>query len=137
MPGGASIESVMANNPQLLVVDDDGLLAKSLTDMLIGRGYRVETARTGSDGLAMALQKRPALMILDYQLPGQDGLEVLRQLRDSEHGKDIEVIFATNTYDTAVINQALGMGVHDYILKSDTSLEQIAELVGKYVSPQP
>ncbi len=127
----------MAEKPKILVIDDDGLLLKSLSDMLDKKGYHVDTAGDGETGLKLALDKKPALIILDYQMPGMDGLTMLQQLRQSDGTQSIEVIFATNTYDTSVINTALSLGVHDYILKSDSSLEQIAELVNQYVPPSP
>ncbi|HAC55862.1 TPA: hypothetical protein DCF80_00025 [Candidatus Saccharibacteria bacterium] len=127
----------MAEKPKILVIDDDGLLLKSLSDMLDKKGYDVDTAGDGETGLKLALDKKPALIILDYQMPGMDGLTMLQQLRQSDSTQSIEVIFATNTYDTSVINTALSLGVHDYILKSDSSLEQIAELVNQYVPPSP
>lgn len=127
----------MAEKSKILVIDDDGLLLKSLSDMLDKKGYDVDTAGDGETGLKLALDKKPALIILDYQMPGMDGLTMLQQLRQSDGAQSIEVIFATNTYDTSVINTALSLGVHDYILKSDSSLEQIAELVNQYVPPSP
>jgi len=127
----------MAEKPTILVIDDDGLLLKSLSGMLSTKGYHVETASDGQTGLSLAVDKKPALIILDYQMPGMDGLELLQQLRQNEAAQSIEVIFATNTYDTSVINNALSLGVHDYILKSDSSLEQIADLVNQYVPASP
>lgn len=116
----------------VLVIDDDALLVQSLTDRLTDEGYNIETAKNGRDGLADALEYKPNLIILDYQMPDMNGLEVLKALRQDEWGKKVEVIFATNTYDMAVINEALSLGVHDYILKADTSLDQITDLVTRY-----
>ena len=116
----------------VLVIDDDALLVQSLVDRLTDEGYNLETAKNGQDGLADALEYKPNLIILDYQMPDMNGLEVLKALRQDEWGKKVEVIFATNTYDMGVINEALSLGVHDDILKADTSLDQIADLVAKY-----
>lgn len=127
----------MTHTPLILVVDDDGLLQKALADMLLKRGYAVATANNGEEGLKLALEKQPALILLDYQMPILDGMQTLERIRADERGKKIEVVFSTNTYDTTVINRALALGVHDYILKSDSSLEQIADLVGKYAPIQP
>lgn len=121
------------DTPTVLVIDDDKLLLQSLATRLKHEGYNVETAENGNDGLTYALEHKPGIIILDYQLPDIDGLEVLKSLRADEWGKRVEVIFATNTYDMAVINAALSLDVHDYVLKADTSLDQITELVRKYV----
>ena len=123
----------MSDTPTILVIDDDKLLAGSIAERLREEGYNVEVAENGATGLSLALEHKPRLIILDYQLPDIDGLEVLKQLRADERGKKVEVIFATNTYDMSVVNTALSQDVHDYVLKADTSLDQIAELVRKYV----
>lgn len=123
----------MSTIPTILVIDDDKLLAGSIADRLKEEGYGVEVAGDGTTGLKFALEHAPRLIILDYQLPDINGLQVLEQLRADERGKKIEVIFATNTYDMSVVNAALSKDVHDYVLKADTSLDQIAELVRKYV----
>lgn len=123
----------MSDIPTVLVIDDDKLLAGSISARLQEDGYNVEVAENGTTGLSFALEHKPRLIILDYQLPDIDGLEVLKELRADERGKKVEVIFATNTYDMGVVNAALSQDVHDYVLKADTSLDQIAELVRKYV----
>ena len=123
--------------PDILVVDDDDLLRKSLSDSLAEAGYRVIDAAGGQAGLTAALEHHPKLIILDYQMPDMNGTEVLEELRKDEWGKSVEVVIATNIYDVAVVNSVLQQNVHDYVLKADVSLEQIVELAKKYVTPQP
>jgi CheY-like chemotaxis protein len=125
----------MSTQNTILVIDDDALLLRSLADTLTKAGYAVLTASTGNEGLNLALSKKPNLIVLDYQMADMDGLELLKQLRTDEWGSKVEVIFATNTYDMAVINTALGYGVHDYVLKADISLDQITDLVKAYIPP--
>ncbi len=121
------------NKPTILVIDDEPLLGRALSERLTEEGYDVKTASGGQEGLALALELQPQLTFLDYKMPDMDGLSVLKALRADERGQKLEVAFATNTYDTVVINEALSLGVHDYILKADISLDLIAELARKYV----
>ena len=121
------------NKPIILVIDDDPTLGRALSERLIEEGYDVRTAQNGHEGLTLALELQPSLTFLDYKMPDIDGLQVLKALRADERGQKLEVAFATNTYDTIVINEALSLGVHDYILKADISLDLIAELARKYV----
>jgi CheY-like chemotaxis protein len=124
------------NSVDVLVVDDDDLLRRSLADSLKKAGFSVMDAHDGNQGLAAALEHHPKLILLDYQMPGKNGVEVLEALRADDWGKSVEVIFATNMYDMNIINSALQHGVHDYILKADVSLDQIVSLARKYVTPK-
>lgn len=118
----------------VLVVDDDNLLRRSLVDKLTDAGFRTAEAADGKTGLKIALETRPQVILLDQQMPDQTGIETLIQLRQNDDwGKNVEVIFATNLYEPRVINDAIEHGVHDYILKADVTLEQIVELVKKYI----
>ena len=65
----------------VLVVDDEALIRKSLSKVLRAKGYAVETASTGEEGLEKAAAVRPQVMILDMRLPDTDGLSVLRRVR--------------------------------------------------------
>jgi len=116
----------------VLVIDDDKLLLDSLSSALKDAGYDVFVATNGEEGIKLALEHKPGLTILDFQMPGLNGLEALKKLREDEWGKNASIIFATNTYDIDLINDVMANGVGEYILKSDTSLEQIVELVSRH-----
>ncbi len=98
----------------ILIVDDDALLRRSLAFSLERSGFRISTAATAEDALAMARQERPDLVLLDIGLPGMDGLDALRSFR--EH-LDVPVIFLTAR--RRELDQALGLelGADDYVTK--------------------
>ncbi len=98
----------------ILLVDDDALLSRSLTFGLEQAGYHVSTETTGEEALALALRDPPDLILLDIGLPGMDGLEMLRRLR--EH-LSTPVIFLTAR--RRELDQVLGLesGADDYITK--------------------
>jgi DNA-binding response OmpR family regulator len=75
---------------QILLVDDDPLLCRSLSYSLKQAGYEVQTAGTAEDGLAQARRDLPDLVLLDIGLPGMDGLAALREFRALA---DMPVIF--------------------------------------------
>ena len=68
----------------ILVVEDNPLNLKLLRDVLTHAGYRVVEATTGEDGVRLATELAPDLVLMDLQLPGIDGAEALRRLRASE-----------------------------------------------------
>ncbi len=98
----------------ILLVDDDALLRRSLAFNLEQAGYRVSTAASAEDALALAQRDRPDLVLLDIGLPGMDGLDALRHL-DAQVG--VPVIFLTAR--RRELDEVLGLelGADDYISK--------------------
>lgn len=92
-------------------------------------------ALTGEDGLKIALFTHPDMILLDIVLPGMDGVEVLRKLRADPWGKDAKVIIITNLSDTIKEQQARGIGVLDYLIKSNLSLKMLADTIDSYLQP--
>lgn len=66
---------------RILVIDDDPAITSVLKRSLAYEGFAVDTAPSGAEGLAIARERYPDLVILDIMMPGLDGLEVLRRLR--------------------------------------------------------
>jgi DNA-binding response OmpR family regulator len=98
----------------ILLVDDDSLLRRSLAFNLTQADYRVSTAASAEDALAMARQDPIDLVLLDIGLPGMDGLEALRQFREQLR---VPVIFLTAR--RRELDQVLGLelGADDYVIK--------------------
>jgi DNA-binding response OmpR family regulator len=98
----------------ILIVDDDALLRRSLAFNLEKAGYRVSAAATAEDALAQARLDPPDLVLLDIGLPGMDGLDALRNLRQQI---DVPVIFVTAR--RRELDQVLGLelGADDYVTK--------------------
>ena len=71
----------MSDGHRILVVEDNELNLKLVRDVLSYAGYEVIEARTGEQGVALAAECRPDLVLMDLQLPGIDGIEAMRQLR--------------------------------------------------------
>ncbi len=80
---------------QILVVEDNERNLKLLRDVLQFAGYDVVEARSGEQGVALAQERRPDLVLMDLQLPHMDGTEALRLLRDSPLTRDVPVVAVT------------------------------------------
>ncbi len=124
-----------AGKPTVLIIDDDETIGAAMSRALSLAGYEVATTTTGKTGLEQAFATHPDLLILDYTIPGTDGLQVLDKLRADMWGHGAKVIFASNLYDVGVVNEAMRLGVTDYVMKTDLSIDQFVALVGKYVKP--
>jgi DNA-binding response OmpR family regulator len=99
---------------RILLVDDDALLRRSLAFNLERNHFEVQTAASGEDALEVARQSRPDLVILDIGLPGMDGLETLRVLRD-ERGLPVILLTARRRELDEVLG--LELGADDYVTK--------------------
>ncbi len=111
--------------PLVLVVDDEPQIRRLLTVTLEANGYRVLPAFTGNEGLALAAQHRPALVILDIGLPDLSGQEVLRRLRE---WSNVPVVILSALGDEKGKVAALDAGADDYVTKPFNTDELLARL---------
>ena len=117
-------DAKQARKTVLIVEDEDNLLAP-LTYNLEREGYRVVTATDGGEGLELAREESPSLVILDIMLPTMDGIQVCRVLR-SESGVPILMLTAKGEELDKVLG--LEMGADDYITKPFSMRELIARV---------
>jgi DNA-binding response OmpR family regulator len=110
--GHAGWEAIM---PRILVVDDEPDSTALLKEFLSTKGYEVITASSGEAALRKAKEERPHLILLDVRMPGMSGLDVLRQIRESD--KEVGIIMVTSLTEEETGRQALEMGAFDYIVK--------------------
>lgn len=102
---------------RILVVDDDETVRLLLQKQLEGAGYAVLAAVDGSEGLRLALEARPDMVVTDLVMPGQDGFALIRALREADFGRSIYVIVLTMLDDEPNLTRALGLGADDYVGK--------------------
>lgn len=103
---------------RVLVIDDDVTLTSVLKRGLSYEGFTVDTATTGPQGLSIARDHAPDLVILDVMLPGIDGFEVLRRLRSAD--EDVPVLMLTARDAPADQVKGLEAGADDYVAKPFT-----------------
>ena len=105
----------MSNLGKILVVDDDEAIRRSLEKILRYEGYEVVPAANGSQGLNLALQESPDLILLDIKMPRMDGMEVLAALFDQ--GTHAPVIMISGHGNIATAVEATRLGAFDFIEK--------------------
>jgi len=111
---------------RVLVVDDEVNIAELVSMALRYEGWRVETAHTGSQAVAVAMKYHPDAVVLDMMLPDFDGLEVLRRMRASD--PDVPVVFLTARDSVEDRVGGLTAGGDDYVTKPFSLEEVVARL---------
>ena len=114
----------------ILVVDDDVRILKMLKVHL--QDYDVATAISGKLALKFLETKTTDLILLDYEMPGEKGPEVLKKLRDNDKTKDIPVIFLTGVAEKDKIEEVLLMQPQGYLLKP-INRTKLLETIEKFV----
>ena len=100
---------------KILVIDDDASLRRVLEYNLQEAGYQVLTAASGEEGLVLFAEEAPGLVITDMKMPGMDGMQVLKAVKERAPDALVIIITAFGTVDLAV--EAMKFGAYDYITK--------------------
>jgi len=113
---------------RILIVEDEQSIAELVSEALKRYGFRVENAFDGDTGLDMIETTLPDLVILDLMLPGLDGWEICRRMRENETTADIPVMMLTARRDERDVVAGLELGADDYMRKP-FSLSELAARV--------
>jgi two-component system, NtrC family, response regulator AtoC len=116
----------MPDRREILLVDDDKDVLDLLSDLLTESSYAVRRATSGERALASVEKSRPDLVIMDVQLPDQDGVSVLRTLKRLHPELEVIVMTAFGGSSTAI--QAIGDGAYDYVTKPFETDDLLATL---------
>jgi two-component system response regulator (stage 0 sporulation protein F) len=100
---------------RLLIVDDETPVREVLSEYFGDQGYAVQTAADGNEALAAIGRQRPDVVLADIRMPGMDGVELLRRLRDLDSG--LAVIMVTAVEDLDLVRETLRIGAFDYVAK--------------------
>jgi two-component system, OmpR family, alkaline phosphatase synthesis response regulator PhoP len=111
---------------RILLVEDEPGLSMTLADLLAAEGYAVESAADGPTGLSKATNGQFDLIVLDIMLPGKNGLEVCRELR--QQGKDVAILMLTAKTQLTDRVVGLKLGADDYVTKPFEPAELLARI---------
>jgi two-component system, OmpR family, response regulator ResD len=119
---------LMDTRGSILVVDDEPTIADVVSRYLERAGYSARVASDGAGALRSAGEERPDLVVLDLMLPGMDGLEVMRRLREFGEGPRVSVILLTAKGEHADRIAGLRLGADDYVVKPFSPAELVARV---------
>jgi len=124
----SSRQTVM--NQRILVVEDEEALALGIRDALLHTGYEVDVAHDGTSALEILGQHKFDLVVLDIMLPGMSGLDVLRKLRETQHG--VRVVVLTALADESDVVRGFELGADDYMAKPFSPRELVARVHAQF-----
>ncbi len=112
----------------ILIIDDQAVARETIRGLLSREPYTLHFATNGVDGLAQALARQPDVVLSDVMMPGMDGFEVCRRLRDTPGLAEVPVLLVTSLDDRDSRLQGLRAGADDFITKPYDSLELLTRL---------
>lgn len=126
--------STAAMHPkEVLVVDDDPMLVKTLRAYLLRAGYRVEVAKHGLEALQRVKQHKPDIILLDVLMPLLDGFKVARMLKFDKNTKDIPIIVITSRATENERNLGARVGADEYLTKP-YKISHVLQVVARYLN---
>ena len=111
---------------RILIVEDDAALMLGLTSVIGDEGYEPHAARTGPEGLRLAKELRPDLIVLDIMLPGMSGFEICKRVRDERIPTKVLMLTAKDEEDDKIFGFELG--ADDYLTKPFSLRELLARI---------
>lgn len=121
---------------KILIVEDDPLIVKIYTTRLKADGYDVLSAENGEEGIKIAEESFPDLIILDVMMPRVDGFAVLERLRKNPSFKDTPILMYSNLNNEEEIERAIKMGVTEFLVKANLSPTQMVLKMKQYADKQ-
>lgn len=113
----------------VLVIEDSPYLAESIVDMLDIKGYKSLVAQTGREGVQLAIDHQPDLILLDIRLPDIDGYEVYRRIRENDWGKNANVMVLTASESTENISKNIDLPPDNVLFKPEWSVKDLLERI--------
>lgn len=114
---------------KIAIVEDDPVISQMYRMKFEADGFEVQVAENGRDGVALAENMKPDMILLDMQMPEMDGSEALAHIRKHDWGKIVPVIILTNLGEEEAPKNLRALGIHSYIVKADLTPRQVVERV--------
>lgn len=121
----------MAKN--ILLVEDDEMLNAMYTQKFTKEGYSVVSAFNGAEGVKMAEEHHPDIILLDIIMPKMDGFAALKKLKKNDSTKDLPVILLTNLGQEEDIRKGKELGAEDYFIKANHTPQEVVEKVKEVI----
>ena len=109
----------------ILIIEDEAALQDALKKTFASEGYEVRQGFDGEEGIALAREKKPDLVLLDLVLPKKHGFEVLQAMKQDEALKEVPVLVLTNLEESEEVMKAIELGARGYLIKANYALKEV------------
>lgn len=116
---------------RVLIVEDDPLLLRVLSESFAEQGYHISTVENGLEVMKSVEEFKPDLILLDLILPGMDGFAILKELKTNEDTKEIPVVVVSNLGNEGDVKSCKSLGAEEYFIKANVEVDQIIKSVEK------
>ncbi len=121
-------------NKKVLIIEDDKLLREMMSRKLEKEGLEVFSVMDGSVAVSKAKEIKPDIVLLDLILPGSNGFEILKELKNSEETKETPVIVLSNLGQKSEIDKGMELGAIDYLVKAHFTPGEVLKKINKILS---
>ena len=119
---------------KILLVEDDEMLHGMYTQKFKNQGYEVASAFDGAEGIKMAAEETPDVILLDVIMPKMDGFVALKKLKKNNDTAAIPVILLTNLGQEEDVRKGSELGADDYFIKANHTPQEVVDKVNSFLS---
>ena len=123
------------NRPRILIVEDEPDIRELVTHVLTDKGYEVEAAPNGEEGLRLYAERAPDLLLLDVNLPDMTGFEICRKIRLHGPRPQTPILICTVRSEVAPVAEGLSSGVTDYVIKPFLIADLLERIAAALAAP--
>ena len=121
---------------KILIVEDEADIRSIYVEVLQSAGYSVDEAADGAEGMRKIKDTDWDLLLLDIMLPGEDGLKILKDIKEKPELKKGPIVAITNLNSENIIQEAFSSGADGYLIKSEVTPDKVVEEVGKVLEKE-
>lgn len=112
-----NLDSDKAGRRLVLGVDDDHMIISFLSTVVRGENYAFTGAKSAEEAMPIIIRDRPDMIFLDMHMPGKDGVELCREIREKMTEYQAPIVFLTADHEEKAVKQAIAAGGNDYLVK--------------------
>lgn len=118
---------------KILLIEDDQHLATLIRIKLEKEGYNVLAIPDGMNALAVLNKENPDMLLLDFELPFKNGVQILEEIRKNDETKLLPVIIISNSGSPIEVLRFQKLGVKDYLIKAELNLDELVKIIRTYI----